>query len=52
MNLVKKTDNYRKGMLISTFSIKKYTKFNQKWYKSGHRITFNQTNFTREFHQS
>ncbi len=41
MNLIKKTDNYRKGMLISIFSLKKYKKYNIKWHKSGHRITFN-----------
>ena len=50
--MIKKTDNYKKGMLISIFSMKKYAKDQTMWFKGGDKVTFSETNFPRMFHLS
>ena len=52
INMIKKTDNYKKGMLISIFSMKKYAKDQTMWFKGGDKVTFSETNFPRMFHLS
>lgn len=40
INMIKKTDNYKKGMQISIFSMKKHSKDGTMWYKGGDKICF------------
>lgn len=40
VNMIKKTDNYKKGMQISIFSMKKYQIKKQGWLKGGDKINF------------
>ncbi len=38
--MIKKTDNYKKGMQISIFSTNKYEKDKTGWFKGGDKINF------------
>lgn len=40
INMVKKSDNYKKGMQISIFSMGKYKNDSTMWYKGGDKINF------------
>jgi hypothetical protein len=40
VNMIKKTDNYKKGMQVSIFSMKKHQKDKTAWFKGGDRINF------------
>lgn len=40
VNMIKKTDNFKKGMQISIFSVKKFKKEKTMWQKCGDKINF------------
>jgi len=48
--MIKKTDNFKKGMQISVFSVKNNKKEKTMWQKGGDKINFGETNFPRLFH--
>jgi hypothetical protein len=52
VNLIKKTNFFSQGMLISVFSVKNNQKCGEGWFKGGDNITFGSVNLVRQHHDN
>lgn len=52
VNLIKKTNFFNQGMLVSIFSVKKHQDCGVGWFKGGENVTFGPVNLIRQHHDN